>query len=101
MENMTPEFKEELKSIIAEALKEENIVATQERKVYRQKVDDLLLVIKGDAELGVRGLVEEVRCVTAFKDELKLVRWVKSTGLYVIVAMIIAYLGIQIYAYFE
>ena len=70
---MDEQTKSEIKQLLKEVIEEENRVNETERSAYRRKVDDLLICIKGDENLGVRGLAEDVKCLLRYKNELQYV----------------------------
>ena len=97
---MDRETKEELKNLLTEVLNRQYAENDHERKEYRKKVDDLCLAIKGNPDVGVKGLVENVECLVSFKPELNLIRWIKSSFLYILIAGLVTFLGIHLKLYF-
>ena len=72
------------------------------------KLDELLVAVRGNEQLGVRGILgrqeemsEQITRLLSYEPELKLVRFIKRTFIYVFIASIITVIGITIKKFFN
>ena len=72
-------------------------------EAINSKLDELLIAVKGNRNLGVQGILgrqeemsEQIARLLSYEPELKLVRFIKRTSIYVFVASIVTAVGIVI-----
>lgn len=92
---------ESIKKIFREVHAELEEKAKPEREAARNKLNSVHFAIGGNKDLGVKGIIhqledldQKVQCISDYKSELKLVRWMRKTAVYIFVAGIITGIGI-------
>ncbi len=92
---------QDIEKVIRQELRNRDEDCAELESENRRKVDELLFIVKGNPDAGIRGMAEILRCLADFKPELRFLKKLKKTVIYILIASIIAWISILIKLFYE